>query len=71
MKLLYIKSGKTTINVKKGDKIKIIAGSHKNKIACVTTLNRKKGFVFLDIVLKNSKQQDRDLKIYYTNLEKI
>ena len=69
MKVLYSKSNNKKNSLKKEDKVKIISGFYKGKDAKVIKLDRKNGYALLDIVLKNSKQNDINLKVYYTNLE--
>jgi large subunit ribosomal protein L24 len=58
-----------SIEVRKGDTVKVMVGDNRGKTGKVTEVNLKTGKVFVEgVIMKNSKNKEKQTPVYSSNL---
>ncbi|MEM0149577.1 MAG: 50S ribosomal protein L24 [Candidatus Micrarchaeaceae archaeon] len=64
-----MKLTKRSLQISKGDSVKVVSGGNKGKEGKVTKVNIRKGFIYIDsIKKKNSKGKEFDVPVHVSNV---
>ncbi|MGC8496177.1 MAG: 50S ribosomal protein L24 [Candidatus Micrarchaeia archaeon] len=64
-----LKLKKRTLQVSKGDTVKVVSGGNKGKSGKVTAVNLRKGFVYIDTLKKkNARGKEYSVPVHVSNV---